>query len=202
MYAKMQKFLILGVSKSGCAVTEYLLSQGAVCYICEELKSQKIESTISKLIGLGAISVTKEQASVVIESIDVLVISPGVPINHELAVSAKQAGKRIMGELEFAFLQFIPPIIAVTGTNGKTTTVTLLESIFNQAETAHKIVGNLGVPVTKEIQSINRETICVTEVSSFQLESVNSFCPHVSCVLNIAPDHLERHYTMENYIFL
>ncbi|MBQ7235708.1 MAG: UDP-N-acetylmuramoyl-L-alanine--D-glutamate ligase, partial [Clostridia bacterium] len=142
------------------------------------------------------------QAEERLKEIDVLVLSPGVPINHELAVKAKALGKRIMGELEFAYCAFTPPIIAVTGTNGKTTTVTLINAILEKAEKKRQLVGNVGTPMTAKLDEIDADTVCVTEVSSFQLESVNAFCPHISCVLNIAPDHLERHYGMENYIFL
>ncbi len=203
MYLKTQKFFILGISKSGYAVTKYALEKGAECYIYEELKNAKIDESISQLINLGAKYVLRENFEQVLNFIDVLVISPGVPINHSVAVCAKKLGKRIIGEMEFAVLQFVPPIIAVTGTNGKTTTVSLIESIFNEVKELNvKAVGNIGVPLSAVLDDVNRECVCVAEISSFQLESVNSFCPHIACVLNISPDHLERHYTMENYIFL
>ena len=202
MYLKTQKFLILGVSKSGSAVTKYALEQGAECYIYEELKNAKIDATVSDLINLGAKYLTNEQVDSVLNYIDVLVLSPGVPINHRLSIKAKQLGKRIIGELEFGFLQFSPVIVGITGTNGKTTTSTLVENILSQAQIKNKLVGNVGVPITAEIGEIDKQTVCVCEVSSFQLESVNAFCPHISCVINISPDHLERHYTMENYVFL
>ena len=202
MYLKTQKFLILGVSKSGSAVANYLLENGAQCYLYEDLKASKIQACIEALCKKGAKWVEKEQVDGVLKDIDVLVISPGVAINHPVAVKAKEQNVRIIGELEFGFNQFNPVIVAVTGTNGKTTTVSLINAILKENQTQSLLVGNIGKPITGEIKKINKNTVCVTEVSSFQLESTHSFCPHISCILNIAPDHLERHYSMENYIFL
>ncbi len=202
MYLKTQKFLIMGVSKSGVAVAKYALSRGAQCYLYEELKNAKIDSAISDLINLGARYIPIEKAESALEIIDILVLSPGVPINHPLAVKAKQMGKRIIGEMEFGFLQFSPLTVAVTGTNGKTTTATLIDSILRESEIDSRLVGNVGVPISGVLGDIDKNSVCVTEVSSFQLESMTAFCPHIACILNISPDHLERHYTMENYIFL
>ena len=202
MDIRTQKFFILGVSKSGYSACEYLLNKNAECYIFEELKSAKIEQAINTLTSLGAKIVQTENYEQTLSQIDVLIISPGVPINHPVAVKAKELGKRIIGELEFAFSQFVPTIIGVTGTNGKTTTVNLIDSILNESSIKSRLVGNVGVPVTSKLNESTKEDIFVTEVSSFQLESVNAFCPHISCILNISPDHLERHYTMDNYVFL
>lgn len=202
MYIKTQVFLILGVSKSGFAAADYILSKGAKCYIYEELRTPKILSAVNGLTERGAVFVNKERIDEAFADIDVVVISPGVPINHEIAVKAKNAGKRIIGELEFGFLCLMPTVVAVTGTNGKTTTVSLIDAVFKRAGEKSELVGNVGIPVSSRIGNIDHDTVCVAEVSSFQLESVSAFCPHVACILNIAPDHLERHYTMENYIFL
>ena len=202
MYVKNQKFLILGVSKSGLAAAKYLLGNGAVCYFYEEMSSEKIISAKQEIVSLGGTEIVADKIDEILETIDVLVISPGVPINHTVAVKAKSKGVRIIGELELGFAAFIPPFIAVTGTNGKTTTVSIIDAIFKEAGISKKLVGNVGVPVTSEIADENKDTVFIAEVSSFQLESVSAFCPHISCILNIAPDHLERHYTMENYIFL
>lgn len=202
MYVKTQKFFILGVSKSGYAVAKRILENGGVCYIYEQLKNQKIERSIEELTSLGAVLVKDTETENILNLCDVLVISPGVPINHELAVTAKKLGKRIIGELEFGVLQFSPTLIAVTGTNGKTTTVSMIDAILKDSGLNCFLVGNVGVPISAKLADIDKESVCVTEVSSFQLESVFSFCPHISCILNITPDHLERHYTMENYIYL
>ncbi|MBE7080935.1 MAG: UDP-N-acetylmuramoyl-L-alanine--D-glutamate ligase [Clostridiales bacterium] len=202
MYIKNQKFLVLGVSKSGFAVANYILSNGGKCFLYEQLSSEKIDSAISKLIDLGAVRVNKDNIDNILPNIDVVVVSPGVPINHHVAVKSKSLGKRIIGELEFGYLQFLPTIVGITGTNGKTTTATLIDAILIESGAKSMLVGNVGVPLTNKVCDADSDSICVTEVSSFQLETTSSFCPHISCILNIAPDHLERHYTMENYIFL
>ena len=202
MLVKTQTFLVLGVSKSGFSATKLVLENGGNCYIYEELKSPKIDTAITELCRLGAKFVSPAEIDKILPFIDALIISPGAPINHELAVKAKERGIKIIGELEFGFLQFTPPIVAVTGTNGKTTTVTLIDAIMQEAKIKSQLVGNVGVPITSKLNQIDTNTVVIAEVSSFQLESVNAFCPHVSCMLNIAPDHLERHYTMENYIYL
>ena len=202
MDIKRQTFLVVGISKSGFAVANYILSNGGKCFLYEDLKSPKIDDAISKLIDLGGVRVERENVDDALLHIDNLIISPGVPINHNVAVKAKNLGKRIIGELEFGFLQFTPTTVAITGTNGKTTTATLIDEIFKTAGMKSVLVGNVGVPITSKICDTDKDTICVAEVSSFQLESTALFCPHVSCILNIKPDHLERHYTMENYVFL
>ena len=202
MYIKNQNFLVLGVSKSGFAVANFILSKGGRCFLFEELSSPKIDNAIASLIELGATRTTKQNLDKELSQMDVVVVSPGVPINHEVTVKAKTLGIRIVGELEFAYLQFLPTIVAITGTNGKTTTATLIDAILNKNENKALLVGNVGVPLTNKICDADADSICVAEVSSFQLETVSTFCPHISCLLNIAPDHLERHYTMENYIFL
>ena len=202
MDVKNQKFLVLGVSKSGKSAGEYILKQGGQCFLYEELSSSEIEDAIKYLVNLGAKRVSKEEVEKVLANIDVLIISPGVPINHNVAILAKKLGVRIIGELELGYLSLTPNVVAVTGTNGKTTTVSMLENIFSNASLDNKLVGNIGIPLTSEIENVKRNTILLTEVSSFQLESVSKFCPHVACVLNVTPDHLERHYSFENYLFL
>ncbi|MBO4251901.1 MAG: UDP-N-acetylmuramoyl-L-alanine--D-glutamate ligase [Clostridia bacterium] len=202
MYVKNQKFLILGVSKSGLAAAKFLLDSGATCFFYEEMNSEKISAAKREITSLGGREITAETVDSALEQTNALIISPGVPINHAVAVSAKAKGVRIIGELELGFISFTPPFIAVTGTNGKTTTVSLIDGILKKAGIDSRLVGNIGVPLTSEISGVGKDTVFVTEVSSFQLESVNAFCPHISCVLNISPDHLERHYSMENYIFL
>ena len=202
MDIRTQTFLVLGVSKSGYAAAEYILKRGGRCYFYEQLKSPKIDTAAQKIIELGGLRVGDENVNEILSLIDVLLLSPGVPINHQVAVAAKQLGKRIIGELEFGWLQFLPTAVAITGTNGKTTTATLIDAILNESERKSCLAGNVGTPLTLKVNEKSNDKVFVVEVSSFQLESVYSFCPHVSCVLNISPDHLERHYTMDNYVYL
>ena len=201
MYIKNRKFLILGVSKSGIAAAKYLLNGNADCFYYEEMSSEKIRAAKRELNVLGGKEATADNIDAVLSAIEIVVISPGVPINHPVAVRAKSLGKRIIGEFELGFESFIPPFIGVTGTNGKTTTVSLIDAILKTAGVNGKLVGNVGVPITSELDG-SKDSVYVAEVSSFQLESVTEFHPYISCVLNVSPDHLERHYSMENYIFL
>lgn len=202
MYIKNQTFLILGVSKSGFNACKLILERGGKCFLYEELKSTKIDNSINTLISLGAKFVLPNEVDDVLKDIDVLVISPGVAINHQVAVKTKELNKRIIGELELGFQSFTPTFVGVTGTNGKTTTVSLIDAILKNEKVKSVLCGNVGIPLTQIAQKVDKDTVCVAEVSSFQLESVSSFCPHISCILNISPDHLERHYTMDNYVFL
>ena len=202
MDIKNQKFLVLGVSKSGYAVGKKILENGGKCFLYEQLRSPSIEEKINELLLLGAMVVGDENVDSVIEEIDVLVISPGVPINNEIAIKAKRRSKRLLGEFEFGLLNLSPLMVAVTGTNGKTTTCSMIDEILKQDKINSNLVGNIGIPLTSKVDEITKKDVCVAEISSYQLETISFFCPHVSCILNIAPDHLERHYTRDNYIFL
>lgn len=202
MNIKTQNFLILGVSKSGYCAGKYILSNGGKCYLYEENNNQRILEAINELKDLGGILLDKTIDEQILKTIDVVVVSPGVAINHQVALRAKQLGKRIISELEFGFVQKMPVIVGVTGTNGKTTTVSFINAILKSAKMDSQLLGNIGVPITSKINEIDSNTVCVTEISSFQLETTNNLCPHIACVLNVSPDHLERHYTMDNYIFL
>ncbi len=198
---KNQKFFILGLSASGFAVAERLYSFKAKTYFYEENNGAKTEEYVKRALELGAERVYAENAEEIILDVDVMVISPGVAINHEFAVFAKRNGKRILGELEFGLLTLSPRLVAVTGTNGKTTTVSLIDHLLNSAEINSVLCGNVGLPLTTAVKDVKSDSVIVAEVSSFQLESC-SINPHVSCFLNFSEDHLKRHYTMENYLYL
>lgn len=202
MNINTQKFLILGVSKSGFYAAKLLLGVNNKPFLYEEKTSEKILSKIKELSDEGAVVVNKEGVEEAIKETDVLIISPGVKINHEVSVMAKSFGKRIISEAEFGFIALSPEIIAVTGTNGKTTTVSLINEIYKKSGRKSLLLGNVGIPVTSTFGQIEKNSVCVTELSSFQLESTTRLTPHIACVLNVTPDHLERHFTFENYVYL
>ncbi len=201
MYFKREVFLIVGLAKSGIACGKFLLSYGAKCYFYESntLVKEKNLDTVSQM---GGILVGEKELDSVLHEITTLVLSPGVPIDNSIAKKAKALGKRITGEMEIGADYIKSPIVAVTGTNGKTTTVYMLEHILNKSDTKALAVGNIGVPLTGVASTIEEDTLAITEVSSFQLETCNRILPHIAVVLNVTPDHLSRHYTMDNYIFL
>lgn len=202
MYLKKDKFLIVGISKSGIGVAELLIKRGAKCYLYDDNDGEALRRARRSLVEKGATDVTKEQLDGCIETVDIVVLSPGVPIDHEIPVKAKRSGKRIIGELELASAFCHNPIIAVTGTNGKTTTCSMIDCILKNYGVESVLCGNIGTPLSSVIDGLTENSVVVAEVSSFQLETVNKFTPHVAVITNITPDHLSRHYTMENYIYL
>lgn len=200
MYCKLSSFLVLGLKKSGYHACKLLLDKGAEVFIFDQNITDLSKKNLEELELLGAKRV--EDVYSTLEKIDVLVLSPGVPIDNDVSIKAKEMGKRIIGELELASYFITSPIIAVSGTNGKTTVCSMLSHILSTANEDNVLVGNIGTPLSSKVGSISENTICITEVSSFQLESTYKFSPHISCLLNITPDHLDRHYNMENYAFL
>lgn len=201
MYPQRQTFLILGLSRSGKAVAEFLLARGATCYIYDDVAGERIEITAKALTEKGAKRADKEDLPTMAEKCDVLVLSPGIPIDHPLAVAFKRKGKAVVGETEIASRYMRCLVVAITGTNGKTTTVSMLTDVLNKSGLTAKACGNVGTPMV-EFCSLTEEDVAVAEISSFQLETLNSLNPHISVVLNITEDHLNRHYNMDNYVFL
>ncbi len=201
MYLVRQSFLVFGLSKSGCAAAEFLLQKGATTYIYDDIISERVNGVATLLEKKGAKRITKEDLQKAAEYCDVLVLSPGIPIDHPIAVSFKRNGKGVMGESELAARYLRCPIIAVTGTNGKTTTVSMIAETLSKGGFTAKACGNIGAPLVS-FCNMGEDEVAVAEISSFQLETLNSLRPHIAIVLNITEDHLNRHYNMENYIFL
>ena len=197
MYISKSIYLVAGLQKSGFSATKLLLQKKAKVYIYDKRLNDKITENKNQLVELGAIYV--EDYKTIANEIDVLVISPGVPIDSDICKFYKSLNIRIIGELELSSLLTATPIIAVSGTNGKTTVCSLLHNALIQNECKSLLAGNVGTPLSEVIDKANESDVLVLEVSSYQLESTYSFCPHVSIILNITPDHLERHYSMENY---
>lgn len=201
MYYSQQSFLVLGLSKSGQAAAEFLLERQARVYVYDDVSGDRIEQAFLQLTSKGGIRLTKSDLEKASEVCDVLVLSPGVPIDHPLAVSFKRNKKAVVGESELAVRQMRCPIIAVTGTNGKTTVVSMLESVLKRGGIFAKACGNIGEPLIR-FHDMGENEIAVAEISSFQMETLNSLRPHIAVILNITEDHLNRHYSMENYIYL
>lgn len=201
MHFNSQKFFVFGLSLSGTCAAEKLLSLGADTYVYDESEKETTIKAAASLAEKGAKTVSGD-AREIINSCDVIIVSPGVPIDHPLLVYAKKQEKRIIGELEFGFLFTRAPIVAVTGTNGKTTTCSLISAILTESGVKNKLLGNYGTPLTENGEELTERDVAVVEVSSFQLETVRSFCPHIAVELNVTSDHLDRHYTRENYVFL
>ncbi len=202
MYLKKEKCLIVGVSKSGFSACCFLLERGARCFVYDDAETDTVKATEKTLAEKGATAVYKSEISELLPEITMVVLSPGVAIDHDIPVKAKKLGKRIIGELELASEFCVSPIIAVTGTNGKTTTCTMIDDILKSGGVKSVLCGNVGTPFSSVLDKLGYDTVVVAETSSFQLETVARFTPHIAVVTNITPDHLSRHYNMENYIYL
>jgi len=191
----------MGISRSGVAGAGFLLSHGAAVALYDDGEGENILKNISSLEEKGAVRLSKADLSSAAEKFDCLLLSPGIPIDSPLPVSFRKAGKRILGESELGALYVRALPIGVTGTNGKSTTVAMLDGIFRAAGKNSVQCGNCGSPYIS-YSTLTEEDIAVVEISSFQLETLFSFRPHVAVILNITEDHLDRHYNMDNYIFL
>lgn len=200
MYPSQQVFFVLGLSRSGKAATEFLLELHAKVYIYDDLSNERIEQVSVELQNKGAKRIEKTDLEKMATYCDVLVLSPGIPIDHPVAIAFKRNGKAVVGESELAARFMKCPTVAITGTNGKTTTVSMLADALNKGGLTAKACGNIGTPML-DFRHLTSE-IAVAEISSFQLETLNSLKPHVAVILNITEDHLNRHYSMENYVFL
>ena len=200
MNFKTQKFLVAGLSRSGIAAADLLLARGAEVYLYDDRPAALESEQARALRAAGARAVSGGEEGV--RACDVLVLSPGIPIDHPLPVLFRRAGKAIVGEAELGCRLLRAPLVAVTGTNGKTTTVAMLGAIFRAAGLRCVPCGNVGRPITSVVGEADEDSVAVAEISSFQLETLSSIRPHVAVVTNVAEDHLDRHYTMENYIFL
>lgn len=200
MYLKKQSFFVLGVSKSGRAATEFLLKRGAKVYIYDDVEG-RAEEEIKRLEEKGAIRVLKDELSNIQQRVDALVLSPGIPIDHPVSVAFRKAKKAVLGETELAARFMRSTLIAVTGTNGKTTTVSMIESVLKEDGKDAFACGNIGAPILDFVEK-GEESFAVAEISSFQLETLNSHRPHIGVILNVTEDHLNRHYNMDNYLFL
>ncbi len=202
MYFGNQRFLVAGLSRSGEGSAEFLLRRGASVYIYDDIVTDKVAEKIKALQAKGAIAVTSETLNDAVSICDILVLSPGIPIDNALPVAFRKLGKAIIGEEELATLFLRATAVAVTGTNGKTTTVSMLEQVVKASGKKGVPCGNFGNPLVNEVEGLGFDDIALIEISSFQLETLYSLRPHIAVITNITEDHLNRHYNMDNYVFL
>ena len=200
-----EKVLVVGTGKSGIAATQLLLRTGKMPVLFDsnaELDKDEILGKLSlsgdekKQVVIVLGDLTEEEKKVLCG----VVLSPGVPTDTEFVNDLRNRGLLISGEIELAFEQEKGAVLAITGTNGKTTTTTLLGEIMKATGKKTFVVGNIGNPYTLEAEKTDADSVTVAEISSFQLETIHTFRPRVSSILNITPDHLNRHHTMENYV--
>lgn len=201
MDLKGKRFLVFGTGKSGVAAAELLKKEGMETVLFDgnenldkEAFYQKNQSLRDTELITGSLS--EEQMN----QTDVLVLSPGVPTDLPMVNQMREKNILVWGEIELAYTFAKGTVLAITGTNGKTTTTSLLGEIMKSVSDDVQVVGNIGIPYTSVAADTTENTVTVAEISSFQLETVHLFAPKVTAILNITPDHLDRHHTMENYI--
>ena len=200
MELKGKKVLVFGSGISGIGAAELLGQVGALPVIYDGKADLDKEAVLHKINHKNVEIYAGELPGSVRESLDLVVLSPGVPTDLPLVKSFYDQGLPVWGEVELAYRTGKGRVLAITGTNGKTTTTALLGKIMSDAVESVFVVGNIGTPYTSKSLEMKEDSVTVAEISSFQLETIEAFAPKVSAVLNITEDHLNRHHTMEEYI--
>lgn len=199
MELNRKKVMVVGTGISGIGAVSLLNKVGAEVILYDGNEKVKADEVKKKLGENKAQLIIGAFDQALLETIDLLVISPGVPIDSPIVLTFKNAGIPVWGEVELAYNYDKGRILAITGTNGKTTTTALVGKIVESYNAKTFVVGNIGNSYTKEVLKTTEDSFTVAEISSFQLETVHKFHPLVSAILNITPDHLNRHHTMECY---
>ena len=194
-------YLIVGTGKSGIAATELLQRMGETPILFDGNEDADFEKIKAEHPELASVMMCKGQVSEeLLQKIDIVVLSPGVPTDIPMVEEFRAHNLPIWGEVELAYELGKGQVVGITGTNGKTTTTALTGEIMKEHFKSVFVVGNIGIPYTSIADKTLEESVSVAEISSFMLETICEFHPHVSAILNITPDHLNRHHTMENYI--
>jgi len=199
MELKGKKVLVVGLGKSGLAAALFLRRKGAQVTVSDVRSAESLAREIPALLDEGIMVEAGGHGLLTFRRQDLIVVSPGVPLDTPELEQVRKFGLPIIGELELAARFLKGKILAITGSNGKTTTTALLGAILDEARIPVLVGGNIGVPVVGLIEQSTDDTWSVLEVSSFQLESTEQFHPNVAVILNITPDHLDRHGSFENY---
>ena len=200
MELKDKRVLVVGLGKSGVASALFLKAHGARVTVSDTKSGDELRNEIPVLLDHGITVETGGHGERTFRGQDLIVVSPGVPVDAPLLAQTRAMGEAVIGEIELA-AQFLPgPIVAITGSNGKTTTTALTGEIMAAGGLPTLVGGNIGTPAISLAERANPETVIVLEVSSFQLETIQTFRPKVAVVLNVTPDHLDRHRTFEAYV--
>jgi UDP-N-acetylmuramoylalanine--D-glutamate ligase len=190
---------VIGAAKSGIASAELAQRQGHDVFVSESRSSDVASEAQARLREQGIAAEFGGHSDEVYRS-DLIIISPGIVPSHPVRVEAERRGIELIGELEYASRHLTNPIIAITGTNGKTTTTALTAYILQQSGRSAVAAGNIGTPLCSLVGQITSDTVIVAECSSYQLDTIKTFRPQVSMILNITPDHLSYHGTFSNYV--
>jgi UDP-N-acetylmuramoylalanine--D-glutamate ligase len=191
--------LVIGLGRSGRASCSVLRARGATVYATDEKDPHELSETLAELGALGVTFVAPAELGGVLAKITAAVLSPGIPLNGELVRGVQAARVPVYSEIEVAYRIGKAPIVAVTGTKGKTTTTSLIGAMFRRAGKTTHVGGNIGNALISETAIAKPEDWVIAEVSSFQLESIRSFKPKIATILNLSPDHLDRYHSMDEY---
>ena len=194
-----KKVLVFGSGISGIGAVKLLEDHGAEVVLYDGNESLD-QASLREQLGEKTTIVLGEFPEHLLEELDLVVLSPGVPTDLPIILAMKEHGLQVIGEVELAYAFGKGDVLAITGTNGKTTTTSLLGEIMKCHQEEVFVVGNIGNPYTVAAGQMTERSVAVAEMSSFQLESIETFRPKVSAILNFTPDHLNRHHTMEAYV--
>jgi UDP-N-acetylmuramoylalanine--D-glutamate ligase len=194
-----KRVLVVGLGKSGVASALFLKAHGARVTVSDSKPPDELQEAIPTLLDAGIAVETGGHGERTFQGQDLIVVSPGVPVDAPLLAQARALGEKVIGEIELAAEFFLGPIVAITGSNGKTTTTTLAGEILAAGGLSTVVGGNIGTPAISLVERAGADTTAVLEVSSFQLETIQTFRPRIAVVLNVTPDHLDRHRTFAAY---
>jgi len=199
MNVKGMRVLVVGMAKSGIASARLLATEGALVTINDVKSTEQLQDALNALQGVAYVNALGRDPMTLLDGTDMIVLSPGVSICAPFAQEAKRRGIKVIGEIELGYRFAKAPIVAITGTNGKTTTTALTGELFKAAGFHTYVLGNIGVPIAQEAKNTGPEDVIVAEVAGFQLESTDRFHARSCAILNLTEDHLDRFKTMENY---
>ncbi|HVP56331.1 MAG TPA: UDP-N-acetylmuramoyl-L-alanine--D-glutamate ligase [Candidatus Eisenbacteria bacterium] len=199
MDVKGKRVLVVGLGKSGIASALFLADRGARVAVSDTKSEEELHHEIPQLLDRGIGVEAGYHGERTFKEQELIVISPGVSSDVPQLEQARQAGIPVIGEVELAARYLKGKIVAITGSNGKTTTTTLAGEIIIASGQKTLVGGNIGTPAISFVETATDDTWIVLEVSSFQLETIETFHPKIAVVLNVTPDHLDRHHTFANY---
>jgi len=194
-----KRVLVVGLGKSGVASALFLQQRGAKVSVSDAKSPDQLRQEIPVLLDAGISVETGQHGERTFRDQDLIVISPGVPVDVPQLSHARERGIPVIGEIELAAQFLKGNVVGITGSNGKTTTTSLAGEIIAAGGRKTLVGGNIGTPAISFVEQARDDSWIVLEISSFQLETIESFRPRIAVVLNVTPDHLDRHYSFENY---
>jgi UDP-N-acetylmuramoylalanine--D-glutamate ligase len=200
MELKNKRALVVGLGRSGVASAFFLQDHGSKVTVSDSKSEAQLQNEIAALLDRGISIETGQHGERTFRDQDLIVVSPGVPSDQPQLQHARTLGIPVIGEVELAFRFLEGKVIALTGSNGKTTTTTLVGEILSKSGRKTLVGGNIGTPVISLVSQSTPESLVVLEISSFQLETIQQFRPWIAAILNITPDHLDRHRTFQAYV--